>query len=61
MHGGVPLLRGYDRNVAKWLDFLQDDPNLTKRRSMSTTLELSIKLEPSLEVCNMSCTQQACN
>ena len=54
--GGVPWLHGYGRNVAKRLDFLQDDPNLTKRRSVSTTLKLSTKLEASLEVCNVSRT-----
>ena len=59
--GGVPLLHGYGRNVAKLLGFLQEDPNLTKRRSVSTTLKFSIKLEASLEVCIVSRTQQACN
>ena len=59
--GGVPWLHGYGRNVAKWLGFLQDDPNLTKRRSVSITLKLSIKLKASLEVCSMLNTQQACN
>ena len=41
--------------------FLQDGPNVTKRRSVSTTLRLSTKLEASLEVCNVSHTQQARN
>ena len=59
--GGVPWLHGYGRNVAKLLGFLQEDPNLTKRRSVSTTLKLSVQLEASFEVCNVSRTQQACN
>ena len=53
----VPWWHGYGRNVAKINSFLQDDPNLPKREAH----KLWFKLEASLEVCYMSCTQQECN
>ena len=42
-----------------FIGFLQEDPNLTKGRNLSTTLWC--KLEAFLKVCNVSHTQQACN